>query len=77
MRNYTLCARLTQMREINMETTIKYALQEKYVEGFNDAKEMIARQIESGCISDAGDQIIVCEHCKNSANIARGKYGNI
>ena len=60
-----------------MEATIKYALQEKYVEGFNDAKEMIARQIESGCISDAGDQIIVCEHCKNSANIARGKYGNI
>ena len=68
---------IAQMREITMETTIKYALQEKYVEGFNDAKEMIARQIESGCIADTGDQIIVCEHCKNSANIARGKYGNI
>jgi glycyl-tRNA synthetase alpha subunit len=68
---------ISQMREISMEKAIQYALQEKYVEGFNDAKEMIARQIESGCISDAGDQIIVCEHCKNSANIARGKYGNI
>lgn len=56
-----------------MKKTIQYALQEKYVEGYNDAREAAARQIESGCISDSGDQIIVCEHCKNSAIIARGK----
>jgi DNA-binding transcriptional MocR family regulator len=60
-----------------MEKTILYALQEKYIEGYNDAREAIAKQIESGCIADAGDQIIVCEHCKNSADIARGKYGNV
>jgi hypothetical protein len=60
-----------------MEKAIQYALQEKYVEGYNDARKSIAKQIESGCISDAGDQIIVCEHCKNSADIARGIYGNV
>ena len=57
-----------------MEKTILYALQEKYIEGYNDAREAIAKQIESGCIADAGDQIIVCAHCQNSADIARGLY---
>ena len=60
-----------------MEKTILYALQEKYIEGYNDAREAIAKQIESGCIADAGDQIIVCAHCQNSADIARGLYGNL
>jgi hypothetical protein len=68
---------IAQMREISMETTIKYALQEKYVEGYNDAREAIAKQIEAGCTFDHLYQILVCEHCKTSANIARGIHGNV
>jgi len=60
-----------------MEKTILYALQEKYVEGYNDAKEAIAKQIESGCSWGPHSTLNVCGHCENSAAIARGLYGNL
>jgi hypothetical protein len=65
------------MREINMETTIKYALQEKYVEGYNDARKAIAEQIRQGCSFGPYGTINVCPHCENSADIAKGVYGDL
>jgi hypothetical protein len=60
-----------------MEKAIAYALQEKYVEGYNDARKVIAEEIRQGCSLDSDGTMKVCSHCENSADIARGLYGNV
>jgi len=65
------------MSEETMQKAILEALQQKYIEGYNDARESIAKQIESGCSWGPFGTINVCGHCENSADIARGLYGDL
>lgn len=58
-----------------MEKTIKYLLQEAYVDGYNDAREAVARDIEN-LEPNAADYIDTLKGkywVARCADIARGK----
>ena len=61
-----------------MEKTIKYLLQEAYVNGYNDAREAVAKDIEAEKCHEFIDDCygVNGEHCdivKRLSDIARGK----
>ena len=61
-----------------MEKTIKYLLQEAYVDGYNDARQAVAREIEAEKCHEFVDNCygVNGEHCdivNKLATIARGK----
>lgn len=59
-----------------MEKTIKYLLQEAYVDGYNDAREAVAREIESWKVIESSNQSyddIFDMVKKEFINVARGK----
>lgn len=55
-----------------MQKTIKYNLDESYAQGYNDAREEIAKKLENKCSITITGEFYLCEHCKNSIAIARG-----
>ena len=54
-----------------MEKTIKYLLQEAYVDGYKDAREAIAKEIESHM--PHGPMCDITLALKQAVDIARGK----
>jgi hypothetical protein len=60
-----------QRQEIAMEKTIKYLLQEAYVDGYNDARKVIAEEIEKLPVESSTTNAVGMQSM--AARIARGK----
>jgi hypothetical protein len=60
-----------QRQEIAMEKTIKYLLQEAYVDGYNDARKVIAEEIEKLPVESSTTNAVGMQSL--AVKIARGK----
>jgi len=60
-----------QRQEIAMEKTIKYLLQEAYVDGYNDARKVIAEEIEKLPVESSTTNAVGMQSM--AVKIARGK----
>jgi hypothetical protein len=58
-------------QEIAMEKTIKYLLQEAYVDGYNDARKVIAEEIEKLPVESSTTNAVGMQSM--AVKIARGK----